>query len=209
MCDKNATSPCCDSCCGTCQNDSPDFALEAESIPAKEVPSDLAALMEIAGPGRVLSVEAQDFLIKTGLEALQARVYGNAVVKGWWELPEAAQKVIAVLQEQRDVELDGENFQQVAEIDKAIAAVESLAKRNFGEAIALIHSEASEALESARKGSVPDDKVPQFSGEEAELADVVIRILDLAGGLKLRVIDAMLAKHAYNTTRPYKHGKKF
>jgi len=82
--------------------------------------------------------------------------------------------------------------------------------RNDAELICLMHSELSEALESLRAGDPPDDKVPEFSGMEAELADTIIRILDMAEARGLRVIDAMLAKHEMNKTRSYKHGgKKF
>lgn len=78
-----------------------------------------------------------------------------------------------------------------------------------GESIALMHSELSEALESARKGDPPDDKIPEFTGLEAELGDCVIRILDFAEAHSLRVIEAMVAKSIYNKTRPYRHGKQF
>jgi len=53
-------------------------------------------------------------------------------------------------------------------------------ERNEGELIALMHSELSEALEAIRKGNPPDDKIPEFTGVEAELADVIIRIMDFA-----------------------------
>jgi len=82
-------------------------------------------------------------------------------------------------------------------------------ERNDGEMIALIHSELSEALEYARKGNPPDDKVPELSGVAAELADTVIRIMDLCVGRGIDLGQAIVLKHNFNTTREYKHGKKF
>lgn len=81
--------------------------------------------------------------------------------------------------------------------------------RNDGEAIALMHSELSEALEALRKGNPNDEKCPQFTNLEVELADCIIRILDFAGGNGLDIAGAIVAKHEFNKTRPHKHGKKF
>lgn len=80
--------------------------------------------------------------------------------------------------------------------------------RNRGEMIALMHSELSECLEGIRKNTM-DDHIPEFSSEEAELADTMIRIMDYDAGFKLRVMEALLAKLLYNKSRPYKHGKAF
>jgi NTP pyrophosphatase (non-canonical NTP hydrolase) len=72
--------------------------------------------------------------------------------------------------------------------------------RNFGELIALIHSELSEALEGDRK-SLPSDHIEGFSMVEEEFADALIRIFDTAGGMKLRLGAAFLAKCAFNKER--------
>ena len=81
--------------------------------------------------------------------------------------------------------------------------------REDGTLIALIMSEAAEALEALRKGNKPDEHCPQFSGAEVELADVVIRIMDMAEARGWDVAGAIVAKHEFNKTRPYKHGKEF
>lgn len=88
--------------------------------------------------------------------------------------------------------------------------------RNVGELLCLVHSEISEALEGYRK-NLPDDHLPEFKSIEVELADAMIRILDMAGGLKLRLAEAFVAKMDYNRhrkdhsieARQTDNGKKF
>ena len=72
--------------------------------------------------------------------------------------------------------------------------------RNVGEMLALIHSEISEALEGHRK-NLMDDKLPARPMIEVELADAIIRIFDLAAGLKLDLGGAYEEKMAYNAVR--------
>lgn len=83
-------------------------------------------------------------------------------------------------------------------------------ERNDGELLALMHGEISEALEGIRVGNPADDHIPQYTSAEAELADVVIRIMDMAFARDWDVAGAIVAKAIYNMSRPRMHGgKKF
>lgn len=80
---------------------------------------------------------------------------------------------------------------------------------NIPEKLALIHSEVSEALEDFRDGKMElyiSNGKP--CGFPVELADIVIRCLDLAGYLAIDLESMIDLKMAYNETRPYRHGDK-
>ena len=75
-----------------------------------------------------------------------------------------------------------------------------LGKALVAEKLCLVHSEISESMEAARKGLM-DDKLPHRKGIEVELADAVIRILDLCGALELDIANAIAEKLSYNSSR--------
>lgn len=77
--------------------------------------------------------------------------------------------------------------------------------RNFGEMIALMHSELSEALEAHRNG-IPEGEKGCIS---EEFADVIIRLLDTAQERGIDMEAAINKKMEFNKTRKYKHGKKY
>ena len=71
---------------------------------------------------------------------------------------------------------------------------------DFLNRLMLIVSELGEAAEAYRK----DDQ----ENMREELADTVIRIMDLAENMGFSLAEEILKKSAYNKTRPYKHNKK-
>lgn len=80
--------------------------------------------------------------------------------------------------------------------------------------LALIHSEISEALEEHRNGVSPGAIIlEQPSGKPVgfavELADALIRILDLCGCEEIDIERAVDVKMQYNRTREYKHGRNY
>ena len=95
--------------------------------------------------------------------------------------------------------------------------------RNFGEVLALMHSELSEALEEWRDGRTRtyfnmaggqvELGVWGSSGEKpeglpVELVDCVIRIFDFMYEAGHDIDQIMRLKVDYNKTRPYRHGGK-
>jgi NTP pyrophosphatase (non-canonical NTP hydrolase) len=84
-------------------------------------------------------------------------------------------------------------------------------RRNPAEQLMLIVTELAEACEAFRVGNPPCERpgMEQYSHAAEELADVVIRCFQMAGEHDIPLADVILAKMAFNETRPVKHGKQF
>ena len=87
--------------------------------------------------------------------------------------------------------------------------------RNMGEMLMLVVTELAEGMEGYRK-SLPDDHLPHRPMLEVELADAIIRILDIAGANCMDIGGAFVEKMEYNKKRHdhtfegrrEEHGKK-
>lgn len=140
------------------------------------------------------------------LNVLAAQIHRNALEHGWWPEPNLLGST-----ERYDAEFPGK--------------------------IALVHSEVSEVLEAFRdhheprkvwleKDGVVYDRTKDSpethgftdfervqtgwkpEGIPVELADVLIRVLDMCAAYGINIEKAVKLKMEYNLTRPHKHGGK-
>lgn len=109
----------------------------------------------------------------------------NAVSKGFWE----DWNILSIIAESR--------FNNDYKAELAKMAENALISKS----LMLITSELAEAQEALRKNDTEN-----FA---EELADVLIRLADLAGGLGIDLDTEIRKKMDKNRSRPYKHGKKF
>lgn len=72
--------------------------------------------------------------------------------------------------------------------------------RPVPELLCLVHSEVSEALEAYRNQN--NENLVE------ELADIVIRVFDMAVGYGYDIEAEIIKKHKHNQTREYRHGGK-
>jgi NTP pyrophosphatase (non-canonical NTP hydrolase) len=124
-------------------------------------------------------------------EELQAAVHANSRAKGFYD--------------------DDDIIEALPTTEQYVA----LRRRLILARLAMIGSEVGEAVDAVR---ATDVNVPKFSvrvddrdltGTEqgSELADIVIRTMDLAEYMGIDLATEIEAKHAFNLTRPQRHGK--
>ena len=195
-----------------------------------------ATLASVPGPSRI-SFESQPQVILNGMSLGRASqvvlerdsrgIHTLAVdVLEEASLPKSADDHFDALNDLRDLAYENAKSKGFHESTPEVTAEGWLA--NDAMKVALIHSEASEVLEALREGDAPDelyyvdedgdryrtpygwdDHLIKPEGVPAELADIIIRVLDYCGSRDIDIAEAVRRKVAYNATRPALHGKEF
>ena len=206
----------------------PEVVLSAAAID-RNVKRIEEALDSIPGPTKT-SYEVQPHVILNGMllgpaEVVldQDRLHGTSTLTV--DVPEADDRFDA-LNDLRDLAYESAKSKGFHESTPEVTEEGWLA--NDAMKMALIHSEVSEALEALREGYAPaslyyighsewevdEDRdaygnLNKPEGVPAELADVIIRVLDYCGSRDIDIAGAVRRKVAYNATRPALHGKEF
>lgn len=109
------------------------------------------------------------------LNTMRDLIFAQNVQLGWWRNLKTDEDIVALIQ-------SGEYTSHVLE------------------KVMLICTELAEAVEGYRKGLM-DDHLPTYKMVDVELADAVIRILDLCGAMGIDIDTVVREKVAYNATR--------
>jgi hypothetical protein len=118
------------------------------------------------------------------IKDLALDIHANAMEKGFWEEDRISEKLMLI----------------VSELSEALEADRH--NNHYKGIIKMVLLEEKELFNHIFERTVKDTF-------EDELADAFIRILDLATHHHIDIMSHVIAKHRYNKTREYKHGKRY
>lgn len=129
-------------------------------------------------------------------------VHENAKAHGWWDEDRSFGDLIALCHSELSEAL--EEYRNGNKPDETYYTCHAPKYAPT----ALTHS--CPVLKSTEKGchNECEGHYGKMEGIPSELADVIIRVLDMAEHYGIDIEAALKEKHAYNLTRPYKHGGK-
>jgi len=180
---------------------------------------------------RNLAFRASGTLARASIADWQFAIHRLATEKGWWDdkddqetRAEKALAVLALVHGELSVILEtlrsglelaagvgGLTIDQMCDDAMVVVARLGPTQINLLARLALVHSEVSEAVEAVVQDNQYDTRLKDNKGKPEglaiEIADVVIRCLDIAEAFNMDMSGSMVTKHSYNATRVRKHGK--
>ena len=152
------------------------------------------------------------------LATIQSMAYNMGKSKGFWEeqltstLDDNLNSMLDIVVAANQIEAarKGISVEDISIFDiDIIQGVWDDKQKTISQKLALIVTEIVEAFDTLEDIDKLSNKLPDYTELSLELADVLIRLLDLSGWLKIDLGEGVLAKMKYNETRGHKHGNKF
>lgn len=130
------------------------------------------------------------------INQLAKEVHENAVAHGWWEKPPTIPEALCLIHGELS-----EALEEYREGNPLIYGTCALAAEDC-KFSGVCDNVGSPGVEGAVEGPCKPE------GVAVELADVILRTLDLMAALGVDVDAVVMAKHRYSLGREYKHGGK-
>lgn len=127
------------------------------------------------------------------INRLAKEVHANAVAHGWWEKPPSIPEALCLIHAEVSEELEEYRDGKPLVYGTCALGPEGCA-----------FSSDCEMVGHPSEPGVPGSCKPE--GVAVELADVLLRTLDLMEALGVDIDAVVMAKHRYNQSREYRHG---
>jgi len=134
-----------------------------------------------------------------GLNVLAAEVHKNAVAHGWWDEPRSFPEIVALCHSELSEALEEYRHSRAPQETYYNECEHPSCRSCFGEDA---NGTPEIILDSCHCEYAKPEGIP------SELADCIIRILDYCGKEGIDIERAIVEKHEYNKSRPYRHGGK-
>jgi NTP pyrophosphatase (non-canonical NTP hydrolase) len=140
------------------------------------------------------------------LNEFAQEVHENAKAHGFWDEEPTFGDLVSLLHSEASEAL--EEFRHGHEPTETYYSCEMEEKRLDHDSKQYVPAVPNHRSFHRLTSPVPTGLCKKPEGIPSELADIVIRVLDIAARKGIDIEKAILEKHEYNKTRPYKHGGK-
>ena len=137
----------------------------------------------------------------TSLNDLAAQIHANAVAHGWWDEPRSFGEIVALCHSELSEALEEYRNRRPMFYYPCNTGRVCCEEDNRGDCGSRVYNPETPHIFCTALSEKPE-------GAAVEMIDCIIRILDWCGHEGVDVDFLLMAKHKYNTTRPYRHGGK-
>lgn len=149
-----------------------------------------------------------DYLTRTvvpGMNGIAQMIYRQNADKGFWDKPRNFGELLMLVTSELGEALEAHRKNKTADLKTFTSRIKEITE-SLNHGVFNTYDEAQDYLEKVRTGVFQDHMKDTV---EDEIADAIIRLLDLCGGYNIDIEAHITEKLRYNQKRPMKHGKGY